>query len=530
MAARKPRTDAPAGRGRLREILGILARHEIVKGVSPEKLRDIAQDLGPTFVKLGQIMSMRRDMLPDAYCEALTQLRADVRPMDFAEVRRVIESEYRAPLSSVFSAFEETPLGAASIAQVHAAALLDGARVVVKVQRPGIRETMSRDIVLLKRAAHLVDLTELGGVIDLPMVLDEMWAVAQQEMDFLIEAQNAEEFREHNRDVAFVDCPRIEHRFTTSRVLVMEYIEGLPIDALPALTEAGYAPEEIGRKLADNYVKQILDDGFFHADPHPGNLRVRGGKLVWIDLGMMGRLSARDQEQFREGAKALVKGDVEALKTAVLSLGVCTGSIDHTRLFSDLSDLVAKYGEMEVGSMDLGTILEELMALAKSHRIALPKGVSMLGRGVLTLEGVLAQISPKVNLLEVVTARMSTRFYEEFDLKHELYSGARRLYESGRKAVELPAQLSDLLRMGLRGQAKLNLELTGSEQPLSHIDRMVNKIIRCIFSAALLIGSCMLCTTDMKPRILQIPLLGLLGFLAALAIGLSVLWDMHKKR
>lgn len=530
MARKAPASEALEYHGRLREILAILARHEIVKGISPAKLRAIVEDLGPTFVKLGQIMSMRRDMLPEAYCTELARLRTDVKPMDFTDVKNVIESEYKSPVHAVFSELDEEPLGSASIAQAHAAVLRDGRRVVVKIQRPGIRDTMSRDIQLLHRASRLLKLTEVGDVIDFNMVLDEMWAVAQQEMDFLIEAQNAEEFRERNREVAFVDCPRIEHRHTTSKVLVMEYIEGIPIDDLSALLAEEYDLEEIGLKFADNYVKQIVDDGFFHADPHPGNIRIRDGKIVWIDLGMMGRLSVRDQELFREAVKAIVRGDVDALKGILLTIGVCTGKIDHARLYTDIDDFLTKYGKMELGTMDLGQMLEEILTLAKQHHIAMPKGVSMLGRGVLTLEGVLAVISPEINLVKIMANRLSSEMLQEFDLKQELRTNARRLYESGRKAIDLPAQMSDLLRMGIKGQAKLNLELLGSEQPLSSIDRMVNKIIKCIFSAALLIGSCMLCTTDMKPRILEIPILGLLGFAAALLIGFWVLWDMHKDK
>lgn len=516
--------------GRLREILRILARHASVKGITPQKLRAIVEDLGPTFVKLGQIMSMRRDMLPEAYCDELARLRTQVKPMAYTEAITVVESEHKAPLHTVYATFEREPLGSASIAQVHAATLRDGQRVVVKIQRPGIRETMSRDIQLLHRAARLLKLTDMGDVIDLGVVLDEMWAVAQQEMDFLMEAQNAEEFRTHCRDVAFVDCPRIAHRHTTSRVLVMEYIDGIPIDDTPALLAAGYDPGEIGVKLADHYVKQIVEDGFFHADPHPGNIRIRDGKIVWIDLGMMGRLSARDQELFRTGIKAMARHDVDTLKSILLSIGVCTGKIDHARLYNDIDEFLEKYGSMDLGGMDLGRILEEILSLAKQHHIAMPKGVSMLGRGVLTIEGVLAAVSPDINLVQIMANRLSAEMLRDFDLTQAVRGYARQLYASGRKAADLPAQLSDLLRMGIKGQAKLNLELLGSEQPLSAIDRMVNKVIKCLFSAALLIGSCMLCTTDMKPRILEIPLLGLMGFAAALLIGVWVLWDMHKKR
>lgn len=530
MRKKTPKHNARSNSGRLGEILGILTRRGIVKGITPQKLRAIIEDLGPTFVKLGQILSMRRDMLPAEYCKELEGLRAEVRPMPFDEVRQVIENEYGKPLPTVFAEFDPEPLGAASIAQAHTARLQNGRRVVVKVQRPGIRETMAQDVALLHKAAGLLGFTELGEVVDLNMVLDEMWSAAQQEMDFLTEAQNADAFRQLNREVAYVDCPLIEHEHTTERVLVMEYIDGIPIDEVETLAAEEYDLDEIGLKLADNYVKQIIEDGFFHADPHPGNLRIRDGKIVWIDLGMMGRLSPRDQTLLRDGVQAIVRGDVDALKTVVLSMGVYTERIDHVKLYTDIDDFLSKYGKMEIGSIDLGQLFEEIMALAKTHHISMPGGISMLGRGVLTLEGVLAVISPEINLVQIMANRMSANFLRDFDWKHTLKSGARKLYESGSKAIELPAQLSDLLRMGIKGQARINLKLTDCEQPLSSLDRMVNKLVKCILCAALLIGSCMICNTDMRPKLLDIPLLGLLGFIAALVMGAWVLWDMHKDK
>ncbi|MFQ8599611.1 MAG: AarF/ABC1/UbiB kinase family protein [Oscillospiraceae bacterium] len=237
-----------------------------------------------------------------------------MRPMPFDEVKKVVEDEYGEALSAVFAAFDPEPLGAASIAQAHAARLQNGRRVVVKVQRPGVYATMEQDIALLHKAAGLLGFTALGEVVDLNMVLDEMWSVAQQEMDFLTEAQNADAFRQFNREVAYVDCPLIEHAHTTERVLVMEYIDGIAIDDTYTLASEEYDLDEIGLKLADNYVKQIIEDGFFHADPHPGNLQIRDGKIVWIDLGMMGRLSPRDKTLLRDGVKAIVRGDVTRLK------------------------------------------------------------------------------------------------------------------------------------------------------------------------------------------------------------------------
>ena len=287
--------------GRLREILSILGKHKIVKGMSPEKLRLIIEDLGPTFVKLGQIMSMRHDILPGEYCSELTKLRSDVHLMDFAEVKKQIESEYGCDLADLFSEFSKEPLGAASIAEVHAAKLLSGEKVVVKVQRPGIHDIMQRDIRLLHKAAGILKVaTPVGNIVDFNMILDEMWFVAQQEMDFLMEARNAEEFAELNRNVACVACPYIKDEYTTAKVFIMEYVDGIPIDKTDALVSEGYDLKEIGEKLTGHYMKQVVEDGFFHADPHPGNIRIRDGKIVYIDMGMMGRISSRDRELFKK--------------------------------------------------------------------------------------------------------------------------------------------------------------------------------------------------------------------------------------
>ena len=526
---------APAGRpeetqNRLKEILQVLARHDIVKGMTPEKLRNIVEDLGPTFVKLGQIMSMRQDMLPAAYCRELSKLRTEVSPMPFDEVRQVIEEEYDTRLERVFASFDRQPLGAASIAQAHAAVLRDGSPVVVKVQRQGIRDVMARDILLRKAARILKAASSAGNALDFGVILNEMWAVAQQEMDFLIEARNAGEFYKLNQDVAYVTCPQIHSQVTTSRVLVMEYIEGFDLDRPDILTDNGYDLEEIGLKLADNYVKQIIDDGFFHADPHPGNLRIREGQIVFLDLGMMGRLSQRDKALFRQAVRAIAEHNVNALKDVLLTLGVHNGRINHTRLYGDIEDLLTQYGSMGLADMDLGRMLEEFLGLANSHGISMPEGVTMLTRGMLTIQGVLASLAPELNLVQIMANRMLGEAARDFDLLAELKDGGKTLAASGRKAVALPAQLSDLLGMTIKGQTKVNLELTGSDEPLAQVDRMVNKLVLALLSAALLVGSSLICTTDMKPKLLGIPMLGAFGFFIALILMGYLLVDTFRKK
>ena len=310
----------------------------------------------------------------------------------------------------------------------------------------------------------------------------------------------------------------------------MEYIEGFDLDRPDILTDNGYDLEEIGLKLADNYVKQIIDDGFFHADPHPGNLRIREGQIVFLDLGMMGRLSQRDKALFRQAVRAIAEHNVNALKDVLLTLGVHNGRINHTRLYGDIEDLLTQYGSMGLADMDLGRMLEEFLGLANSHGISMPEGVTMLTRGMLTIQGVLASLAPELNLVQIMANRMLGEAARDFDLLAELKDGGKTLAASGRKAVALPAQLSDLLGMTIKGQTKVNLELTGSDEPLAQVDRMVNKLVLALLSAALLVGSSLICTTDMKPKLLGIPMLGAFGFFIALILMGYLLVDTFRKK
>ena len=320
-------------RERLGEITAVLRKHHITRGVTPEKLRAILEELGPTYVKLGQIMSLHSDVLPQRYCDELMKLTSEVTPMPFEMVEEVINRSYREDWHNIFSSIEKETLGSASIAQVHKARLIDGTDVIVKVERKGIYDIMARDIGLLKRAVNL--LPPVGGfknVVDLEMVLDELWATAQEEMDFLKEAANMEEFTRNQQGIRYIRCPKLYHEYTTSRVLVMEYIGGCPVDDRASLLADGYDLGEIGRKLVNNYVKQVMDDGFFHADPHPGNVKVMDGKIVWIDMGMMGRLSNRDRNLMARAVRAIAVGDIAVLEATILELGDIQGKIDSGKL------------------------------------------------------------------------------------------------------------------------------------------------------------------------------------------------------
>lgn len=527
---RTNRGQRPAGQqrdgARIREILGILRRQGVMKGWTPEKLCAVLEQLGPTYIKLGQLMSTRSDILPEKYCRALEKLRSQVMPVELSEIQEVIEREYGAPLSAVFASFQESPVGSASIAQVHRATLLDGTAVAVKVQRPGVRETMDRDMALLMRAARLLNRSGVvGDAVDFQMLLREMWQAAHQEMDFVQEAAHLEEFAKCNADVANVACPRVFRQYTTPLVLVMEWVDGIAIDDLAALREAGYDLPDISRKLAENFAKQVLDDAFFHADPHAGNLRVRAGQIVWLDLGMMGRLNARDKALLQRAVLAFVQGDVSGVKDVLLTLGVPSKPVQHVRLYADLDDFLTRYGSMGVQEMNLGEMLEELLALANAHHIALPEGLSMLGRSLSILQSLLAELNPDLNLMAVLSDHLKRDGLGERSLSDLLEAGGRSLWASGQKALDIPAQVSDLLKATVKGQTRLNLDLIGAEEPLRRTGQMVDRLVLALLIAALLLsGSLLLGLSIGGGR----SVLGGFCYAAAVLLGLRLWWISRK--
>jgi ubiquinone biosynthesis protein len=332
--AAKENSGSPAER--LKEIMAVLGRYNLMHGITPEKLIHILEDLGPTFVKLGQILSMRPDLIPEEFCRELARLRTGVKPMEFREVESILDREYGQSYLNLFQYIDEKPLGSASIAQVHAAVLKDGRKVALKVQRSGIYERMDQDIKLLHKASAIIKLIgRTGRVVDLNMVLDEIWNVAKQEMDFITEAEHIRKFAELNKSLAYSAFPQVEWELTTSRVLCMEYVEGIQVDDTARFAGEGYDPKDIAENLVACYIKQVLEDGFFDADPHPGNIRIREGKIVWLDLGMVGTLSPRDRVLFKKALTAIAGGDVYELKSAILGISRHTGRINHSRLADD---------------------------------------------------------------------------------------------------------------------------------------------------------------------------------------------------
>ena len=519
---------------RFREIKDVLRKNQITRGVTPEKLRMILEELGPTYIKLGQIMSLHSDFLPKAYCDELLKLNSDVTPMPFDDVEDVINHSYGQDWRELFQFIEEAPLGSASIAQVHRARLKNGEEVIIKVERKGIYDTMARDIGLLHRLVKLIPpVGDFKNLVDLDMVLDELWSVAQEEMDFLKEAANMDEFSRNNASVQYVTTPKLYHEYSTGHVLVMEYIDGYSLDDVESLQNAGYDMDEIGTKFVNNFIKQVMDDGFFHADPHPGNVKIRDGKIVWIDMGMMGRLSEKDRHTMIKGIRGIALHDISMVENSVLEIGEFRGKPDRERLYQDLKKFIADYGTTSMGSLDVAAAIAGLVEIMKQNRISLPHGVSMLCRGLTHIQGVLAVISPDINMMQIAVNRYTEDFLKNINWKSEFQKQARIVYRSVNKGVEIPGLVTDILKEHLEGQSVVNIDLHSSEDLTNVISAAIRNIVVGLCVAALLIASSVICTTDMTPKILGIPALGFAGYAFAMVVSIFLtvryLWSKRKK-
>ena len=318
-----------------------------------------------------------------------------------------------------------------------------------------------------------------------------------------------------NKDVAFIDSPHVYPELCGEYVLVMEYIDGIPILATDRLRAAGYDLEEIGEKILDNYATQILDHGFFHADPHPGNLLIRNGKVVYIDLGIMGRLSPHDRAGFGNIIQAVGMQSATELKTALMSFAIAkdNAAIDHTRFLADL-----------------GMFLNDILMLTRSCKVTLPSSITSVSRGLVTLEGTILPFIPNENVVSIINAHIQRTKDPAEELAGAMEDLALALRSSARGSMDAAQYSGEALKMLTRGQLKVNTEVLGSEAPLSHLGKIVNRLTIGIIIAGLFIGSSMLSLSSMEPRLLGVPVLAFFGYLGAAILSLWVVVDIARKK
>lgn len=516
---------------RLGEILALMRKHHVTEGLTPKQFRDILIDLGPSFIKIGQMLSLRSEILPQAYCDALADLQMDCDPMPFEETLSVLEGIYGERFGSIFREIDPKPLGSASLAQVHKAVLANGDEVAVKVQRPGVRMSMAQDIDVMRSVAkHLSRFMKDNQMLDLRDVVEELWTTFLEETDFTKEAQNLCEFARLNKDVVYITCPAPYLEYCTESVLVMEYVDGISIRDTDTLVAQGYDLDEIGLKVLDNYATQILDHGFFHADPHPGNIFVKGGQVVYIDLGMMGRLTLRDRAGFAEIIKAVGQQNASRLKDALIAFSVShdMAAIDHPRLIAELDVILQSYGSVDVEDIDIGAMLSDIMVLTRQCKVTLPASVTAVSRGIVTLEGTLAKCLAKTNIIDIINGHLMRKTDIADELDKRVADLLLSLDSSARSLSKAAEYSGDTLRMLSRGQLKINMEMLGSDEPLAKLGRLTNRMAVGMIIAGLLVSGSLIISVDM-PRVFGMPVLSLIEYVSALVLSAWMLWDSYRK-
>ena len=487
------------------------------------RLREALEELGPTFVKFGQMLSQREELLPATLVAELRHLQDRVGTFPAVEARRIIAQETGKSVSELFATFDDEPMAAASMAQVHCATLPDGTRVIVKVQRPGIATTVEGDIAVLRRLAGLLSATMPSmRTLNLPQLVEEFAANLRGELDFRQEARNADRFAQANREEALVFVPRIFEEASTRRVLTMEHSAGRRIDeaAQPA------ARPGIAGELMRLFLTHVFEHGVFHADPHPGNLfLLPDGRICFHDFGAIGELSPRLQESLRQLFLAVVARDAGWLASVYLRMGGATGELDRAAFTGDLSTALDRYYRASgLGKQSFGAILQEFISLGGKHHIRLPREITMLVRAFAELESLVRKLDQEFSSL----AAFQT--YSGRLLKHAFLPdmGVGRIAEAYRMAATLreaaadaPVTVRRLMGRLERGEPLFDIRHHSGGSLERHLLHASNRLAFALIVAAIVIGSSILLAAHAGPHWEGLPLLGVVGFVVAGVLGIA---------
>lgn len=476
------------------------------------RVRLVLTELGTTFIKLGQMLSTRRDLVGPALANELTRLQADVPADPFEITRATVEAELGRPLAEMFQTFSETPLASASIGQVHRAMLTDGRDVVVKVQHPGIAHRVQTDLAILHELAVLAEefVSELRPYRPIAVVA-EFRKMLVRELDFRRELRHLQIFQRHFAADSHVRFPQPIPGLSTCRVLTMEYLAGTSLSKLTESMELDR--NEFAARGARIFLDMIFRDGFFHADPHPGNILILPGSVVGLlDAGMVGRVDDRLRGQIEMGMAAVMTGDAAALTDLVVQVGEAPIDLDLAGLQTEIADQLAFYWGMPLDQFQLGTALDELTEAVRRYRILLPPPMAMLLKVIVMLEGSARLLNPRFNLVEVLEPyrrRFVTRRLNPRRLLHRFLSAANDLDEV---ASALPRLARDMMTLARRQQFAVNLRH-------QHLDPSVNRLVFGMLTSALFMGSSLLWAFKAPPTMEGASVFGVLGCLVSGVLG-----------
>ncbi len=497
----------------------------------PAEALELAADLealGPTFIKLGQLLSTRMDLLPAAYTEALSRLQDDVEPIPAEEVEAIFCEELGVDTRTAFASFDPVPLASASLGQVHRAELRSGRTVAVKVQRPGIRDRISADMeALAEMAQWLDDHTDVGRRFGFRALLDEFDRSLRDELDYRREAGNLRRLSTIVAPYELLVVPLPVDDFTAGRVLTMDYVPGRKVTSLSpyARTELQFDGSALADQLFRAYLDQILVEGFFHADPHPGNVSLTDdGRLALLDLGMVARIPARLQDLLVKLLVAVSDGRGEEAAHLTISMGKALVDFDESAFVRGASELVARNHDLGVGEIDAGTLVMNLSKLSGETGLRLPPELSLLGKALLNLDQVARSLDPDFSPSEAIQTHAAEIMQKRMKPSRErLFSAA---LEAREFIEELPGRVNKLLDATAKGELTVKVDAFDEKELLRGMQQMANRVTMGLVLAALIIGAAMLTRVETDVRLLGYPAVAIICFLAASLGGAALLWSI----
>ena len=534
----------PSTNGRLREIIHVIRKYNYDDGITPEIVVNILQDLGPTFVKLGQIASQQSEYIPADYCEALSKLRSKVMPMDLETVYSQIEKHLGKPVNELFATFDEKPLGSASIAQVHKATLPDGTVVAVKVRRPGIVDTVARDFALIEKVLDKFVKGDSVGFDIKNMILD-LENTSKRELFLTNEAGFIDRFWANNSGREKVGCPKCYHDLTCDAILTEDFATGVEVsntDFISSLSEE--ERDRIAELIADNFSTQVLTDGFYHADPHSGNVLIKAPAaegedygIEWIDFGMMGTLTSKQRQILIDIVTNVVMKDAYGLKRILNQIATPQGEVNHGEILAMCEDMCSQFNGTDFGDFELGDLLNTVLDALQLGNFKVDPFLTNLARGIIAIEGTITTLSSKVNILNCFTEKVDMKLDFNFDseqLKEMNPQIGMKLLQLFKGITDSSTKTAETLDMLEKGQIKLRTDFSFEEKALNTVTRLSGYLIRALIIVALLIGSSLLCTTSafvgekVTAATIVFRGIGLVGFFVGLFFAQRLYRNMKK--
>ncbi|MFD0797323.1 ABC1 kinase family protein [Maribacter chungangensis] len=500
---------------------------------SYERIRKVLEELGPSYVKLGQVFSNREDMLPPELIKELEKLQDHVPHLQNFDVHETIEQELKIDLEDHFSAIETKPLAAASLAQVHKAQLRSGEMVVLKIQRPHITETIAADIVIMKQVAGSLEKYSAQAKSFQPLQIVKTFEKSiLEELQFTKEMENIKRFTKNFEGNDAIHVPKIYPQLCTNNVICMEYINGIKISEPTLLKSLNINCKTVAKVGVDLYLEQVLDHGFFHADPHPGNLFVlpERDQLCFLDFGMMGSLLPRDKELLSDLLLHFVRRDSKKIILVLEEIAVKSDIAEYRKLEQDLTELIHGISDTAIRNIKLGSTLGNFKHILFENNIVLPHYLYLLIRALIIMEGVGLRLDPEFNITENLKPYLGELTRKRFGIKHLFKKNWSRIQDYNALLDSLPENIRTILKKIKEGKLVIIHEHKGLKELQTALSKAANRLVFAVIISALSIGSSILVIAEMPPLIHGIPLLGAIGFVLSAILGFLVIISIIRNK